>query len=165
MTATGGSAADFARIEPTVAQADRTVILLGPQGYHSTVAEHLSALGIEGRIATITAGWHTLVRVWDGREVRQYVSGLRTDTTAVTATGSWTIHKWGWQFTSSQALDEAYVPFFGAFGTAWDDATVARWNANPLGLLWPEMDAALVSSGDGGPPVTTRRPVIVTATG
>ena len=30
-------------------------------------------------------------------------------------------------------LDEAYVPFFGAFGTARDDAIIARWSANPLG--------------------------------
>jgi hypothetical protein len=27
-----------------------------------------------------------------------------------------------------------YVPFFDAFGTAWDDAMVARWSANPLGI-------------------------------
>ena len=43
--------------------------------------------------------WHTLVRVWDGQQVRQYVDGLRTNTVAVTATGSWTIYKWGWQFS------------------------------------------------------------------
>ena len=41
------------------------------------------------------------------------------------------------------------MPFFGAFGTAWDDAMVARWSANPLGMLWPEMDAAFVMSGGG----------------
>jgi hypothetical protein len=34
-------------------------------------------------------------------------------------------------------VDEAYVPFFGAFGAAWDDAMVVRWSANPLGMLWP----------------------------
>ena len=79
----------------------------------------------------ITAGWHTLARVWDGREVRQYVDGLRTNTTAVTATGSWPLYRFGYQFTGSEALDEAYVPFFGAFGAAWDDAMVARWSANP----------------------------------
>jgi hypothetical protein len=39
------------------------------------------------------------------------------------------------------------VPFFGAFGAAWDDALVARWSANPLGMLWPEMDAAFVTPG------------------
>jgi hypothetical protein len=39
------------------------------------------------------------------------------------------MYKWGWQFSGSQALDEAYVPFFGAFGAAWDDAMVARWRA------------------------------------
>ena len=37
------------------------------------------------------------------------------------------------QFSSSQALDEVYVPFFGAFGAAWDDAMVARWNVIPSG--------------------------------
>jgi hypothetical protein len=42
----------------------------------------------------------------------------------VTATGSWSIYRWGWQFFSSEGLDEAYVPFFGAFGAAWDDATL-----------------------------------------
>jgi hypothetical protein len=39
--------------------------------------------------------------VRDGQRVRQYVDGLRTDTVAVTATGSWSIYKWGWQFFSS----------------------------------------------------------------
>jgi hypothetical protein len=28
---------------------------------------------------------------------------------------------------SSEALDAAYVPFSGAFGVAWDDAIVARF--------------------------------------
>ncbi len=97
--------------------------------------------------------------------MRQYVDGQRTNTVAVTATGSWTIHKWGWQFTSSQALDEAHVPFLGAFGAAWDDAMVARWSANPLGMLWPEMDVVLVTSGDGGPPAAPRRPVVIIAAG
>ncbi len=32
--------------------------------------------------------------------------------------------------------------------------------ANPLAMLWPEMDAALVTSGGGGPPqIMPRRPV------
>jgi hypothetical protein len=31
------------------------------------------------------------------------------------------------------------VPFFGAFGTARDDAMVARGSADPLAMLWPEM--------------------------
>jgi hypothetical protein len=30
-------------------------------------------------------------------------------------------------------LDEAYVPFFGAFGAAGNDAMVARWNGIPRG--------------------------------
>lgn len=114
---------------------------------------------------TITAGWHTLVRAWDGREVRQYVDGVRTDTTPVTATGSWTIHRWGWQFTSSQSLDEAYVPFFGAFGAPWDHAMVARWSADPLALLWPEMDAAFATSGGGDPAAGSRRAVVVISAG
>jgi hypothetical protein len=67
------------------------------------------------------------------------LDGLRTNTTAVTATGS--IERWGWQFSGSQALDEAYVPFFGTFGAAWNDPMVARCSANPLWMLWPEIDA------------------------
>jgi hypothetical protein len=63
--------------------------------------------------------------------VRRCVDGLRTKPVAVTTTGSWTIYKSGWQFSGSQALDEACVPFFGAFGAAWDDGMVARWSANP----------------------------------
>jgi len=43
------------------------------------------------------------------------------------------------------------VPFFGAFGVASDHAVVARWSANPLGMLWPEMDVVFVTSGGGGP--------------
>jgi hypothetical protein len=54
-------------------------------------------------------------------------------TVAVTAANSWTIYRWGWQFTGSEALDEAYMPFVGAFRAAWDDAMVARWSANPRG--------------------------------
>ena len=57
--------------------------------------------------------------------------------------------------------------FFGAFGAAWDDTMAARWSANPLGMLWPELDATFVSSGGngGGPPVTTWRPVVTIAAG
>jgi hypothetical protein len=33
----------------------------------------------------------------------------------------------------------AYVASFGAFGAGWDDATVARWSANPLDMLWPKI--------------------------
>ena len=55
---------------------------------------------------------------------------------------------------------------FGAFGAAWDDAMVARWSANPLGMLWPEMDAAFVSSGGGGgPPLAARPPTVTIAAG
>jgi hypothetical protein len=38
----------------------------------------------------------------------------------------------------------------------------AWWRANPLGMLWPEMDAAFVMSGggNGGPSAATRRPVV-----
>ena len=91
--------------------------------------------------------------------------GLPINTTAVTATGSWPLYPFGYQFTGAEALDEAYVPFFGAFGTAWNDAMVARWSANPLGMLWPEMDAAFASWGGGGPSTIPRRPVVVIAAG
>jgi hypothetical protein len=33
------------------------------------------------------------------------------------------------------------VPFLAASDAAWYDAMVARWSANPLGMLWPETDA------------------------
>ena len=85
-------------------------------GRHANVDSPSSGSG-----PTITAGWHRLVRVWDRQQVRQYVDGLRTNTVAVTAIGGWTIYRWGWQFTGSEGLDEAYVPFFGTFGVAWDD--------------------------------------------
>jgi len=56
----------------------------------------------------------------------------------------------------------AYVSFFSALGVAWDDSMVARWSANSLGMLWPEMDAAFVGSGGGGgPPAVARRPVVI----
>jgi hypothetical protein len=48
-----------------------------------------------------------------------------------------------------------------AFGAAWGDAIVARWSANPLGMLWPEMDAAFVAAGGGSPPAAARRPMVV----
>jgi hypothetical protein len=59
------------------------------------------------------------------------------------------------------------VPFFGVSGAAWDDGMVARLSANPLGMLWPEVDAAFVtSSGYGGaPPAAARRPVVIVAAG
>ena len=81
----------------------------------------------------------------------------------VTAAGRWSIYKWGWQCFSSKALDEAYVPFFGAFGAAWDHAMVAHRSANPLGVLWPEINAAFMSSGgNGGAPLATAtRPVVL----
>jgi hypothetical protein len=41
------------------------------------------------------------------------------------------------------------------------------WSANPLGMLWPELDAAFVTSGggNGGPPAAARRPVVVVLAG
>jgi len=57
------------------------------------------------------------------------------------------------------------VPLFGAFVIAWDDAMVARWSANPLGMLWPEMHAAFVSGGGGDPPAVARRTVVIVAVG
>ena len=48
---------------------------------------------------------------------------------------------------------------------AWDGAMVARWSASPLGMLWPESDAAcVVAGGDGGVlPAAARRPVVIIA--
>ena len=42
---------------------------------------------------------------------------------------------------------------------------VARWSANPLGMLWPERDAAFVAGGNGGPPAAAGRPVVIIAAG
>jgi hypothetical protein len=41
------------------------------------------------------------------------------------------------------------------------------WRVNPLGMLWPETDAAFVVSGggNGGPPAAARQPVVIIATG
>ena len=93
------------------------------------------------------------------------VNGPRTNAVSVTATGRWSIYRWGWQFFSSEAVDEAYVSFFGAFGATWDDAMVNRWSANPLGMLWPVRDAAFVTSGggNGGGSAAPRRPVVIVA--
>jgi hypothetical protein len=101
-----------------------------------------------------------VISVWDGQEIR--------------AVRRWSAHQHhrrgrhrqlvGYQFTG-EALDEAYVPFFGVFGAAWDDAMVACWSANPLGLLVPEMDAAFPGSGGGEPPSAAQRPVVIIAAG
>jgi hypothetical protein len=43
---------------------------------------------------------------------------------------------------------------------------VARWSANPLGMLWPQMDAAGPMSGGGGDPsAVAQRPLVVVAVG
>ncbi len=76
MTSSGSIGADDAPVVPEAANPARTVILLGPQGHHSTIAEHLAAHDIDGRIATVTAGWqeredeiHELQTHLDGRSV------------------------------------------------------------------------------------------------
>ena len=83
------------------------------------------------------------------------------------ATGSWSIYKWRWQFFSSEALDEAYVPFFGAFGAAWMTPWSPATSFNPLGMLWPEMDDAFVTSGgeNGGPTTVARHSVLIIGAG
>ena len=45
-------------------------------------------------------------------------------------------------------------------GQAW-------WRANPLGMLWLEMDAVLMSTGGsgGGPPAIARHPVVIIGAG
>jgi len=52
--------------------------------------------------------------VWDWQRVRQCVDGPRTNTIAVTATGSWSIYSLGGQLDSDQGLTRPYVPYFGA---------------------------------------------------
>ena len=96
------------------------------------------------------------MRVAEGQHLRQYVDGLRTNTVAVPASGSWTIYKWGWQSSGSQALDEALRLFFGAFGAASDDAMVRRWHADPFGFLrsWNEVPALFGSAPPATPPST-----------
>ena len=79
-----------------------------------------------------TAGWHALTRTWDGQQVRQYIDGLRVSTFSTTLTGSFSIYRFGWQFDTAQAMTNAY------------------WNANPLGMLWPDMDTALLAGDSGG---------------
>ena len=66
-------------------------------GRHAGIDSPFSVSG-----PALPAGWHTLVQVWDGREVRQYVNGIRTSTTAVTATGAWTLRRLGRQYFTSQ---------------------------------------------------------------
>ena len=53
------------------------------------------------------------------------------------------------------------MPFFGAFGAAWDDAMVAHCSVNLLGMLWPEVDVGfgiVSTAGNGGGPAAVRRP-------
>jgi peptidase E len=76
MTPSGGIGVDDAPVVPRAAEPARTVILLGPQGHRSTLAEHLASHNIDGRIATVTAGWqeredeiHDLQTHLDGRSV------------------------------------------------------------------------------------------------
>jgi hypothetical protein len=46
--------------------------------------------------------------------------------------------------------------------TAWDDAVVAHWSANPVAMLWPEMNTAFVTSGGGiGPAAAVQHPVVI----
>jgi hypothetical protein len=44
------------------------------------------------------------------------VDVLRTRAAAITTTDSWTVHRWRWQFSDSQRLNQACVPFFDTFG-------------------------------------------------
>ena len=72
------------------------------------------------------------------------MDGPHANTVAAIAASSW--HFYEGDAFSSEPLD-GLVPFFGTLGAAWDDGMIARWSANPLGMLWPEMDAAFVTPG------------------
>jgi hypothetical protein len=54
---TGPAVAGASAGEPAVVGPSRLVLLLGPQGSRPTLASHLAAHGLEGRVATVTAGW------------------------------------------------------------------------------------------------------------
>ena len=56
----------------------------------------------------------------------------------------------------------AYVPFFGAFGMAWDDAIAARWSANPLHLP-AGGERAAESDRNRRRPAAARQPMVVNA--
>jgi hypothetical protein len=75
--------------------------------------------------------------------------------------------RYRWQFSRSRVLDEACLPLLAEIDAAWYDAMVARWSANPLGMIWPERDAALLAGKDGGGglPTAARRPVVIIAAG
>jgi hypothetical protein len=55
------------------------------------------------------------------------VDVARTSAVAATDTVSWAIYRWGWQLTGSEGLNEAYVPFFGAFGALVQRRVDAYW--------------------------------------
>jgi hypothetical protein len=60
----------------------------------------------------------------------------------------WPLYRFGYQFTGAEALDEGPTCRSSAPSvTAWDHAMVARGSAHPVGILWPEMDTALVAAG------------------
>jgi hypothetical protein len=40
---------------------------------------------------------------------------------------------------------------------------IARWSANPLGMLWPGVDAAFAASNGGDGPAVLRRVVVIAA--
>lgn len=78
--------------------------------------------------------------------------------------GAWSLYRCDWQFLTTQTLRQADVPFFGAFGAAWDDGMVARWSAEPLGMLGAEREGPFAASS-GGPPAAAQRPVVIIAEG
>src|SRR5918995_7431397 len=92
----------------------------------------------------------------EGRPPRLAHAGARLGQAAGAAVRRWPAHQ-------HRGHRQAYVLLFGAFGAARDDAMVARWSANPLGMLWPEMDVEFVTSGGGDGPAVLRRRVIVIA--
>jgi hypothetical protein len=60
---------------------------------------------------------------------------LRVSMFSTAFTGSFSIHRFSWQFDTSQAMTKAYVPFFRAFGAAFDNAVVARRSARSRDAL------------------------------
>jgi hypothetical protein len=87
------------------------------------------------------------------------VDGPRINTVRSRPTRCWRVHG-GLALVQQLVLDEAYVPFFGAFGAVWEDTMVTRRSATRLGALRPEMAAACATSGGGhgGAPAAAQGP-------
>jgi hypothetical protein len=117
-------------------------------GRHANPASFGSGSG-----PTFTAGWHTLVRVWDGQRVRQYLDGLRTNTVVVTASRSWTIYMWGWQFSGIMCSMRCTYP-----------SSARPWSRAEAPIRWDALRRRMRCSCHrvtAAPPTVARRPSVL----